>query len=93
MELDHAMNHSSPVSGTDPYTKGYRDGWNDREARAGSAQQPTRTCATCHAVLADGPQPASTYEAVTHTDRVTDQRDVRHWLDKMSVSSNDGHEK
>jgi hypothetical protein len=33
--------------------------WNKRGAPA----QQTRTCATCHAVLAEGPQPAATYSA------------------------------
>lgn len=33
------------------------------KAAARPAQEPTRTCATCHAVLADGPQPAACYEA------------------------------
>jgi hypothetical protein len=28
-------------------------------------EQATRTCATCHAVLADGPQPAATYEPLS----------------------------
>jgi hypothetical protein len=27
---------------------------------------PSRTCATCHAVLADGPQPLATYDAGEH---------------------------
>ncbi len=30
---------------------------------AALARKEERTCATCHAVLADGPQPAATYEA------------------------------
>lgn len=36
--------------------------WLRHPERAGEGLQPARTCATCHAVLAPGPQPAATYE-------------------------------
>ena len=54
-------------------------GWREAEAKlAGGEVEEGRTCATCHAVLASGPQPQSTYEATCEGADDPEERCPRH---------------